>query len=162
MNFRLLFLGIFATCVALLAFGLYLEHVKDLEPCPLCILQRYAFVALGLTALVGVLHHPGRGGKVVYGLLAALVSGAGIGVAMRHVWIQHHPGVGTCGPGLEYMLDKFPLTKAVPMIFKGHGECAEVGWRWLGMTIPEWSAVWFALFMMAGGAAAVLAWKRRG
>ena len=104
MNFRLLCLGIFVACLALLGFGLYLEHVKDLEPCPLCILQRYAFVAVGLIALLGALHGPERAGRVVYGVLIALSAAAGLGLALRHSWIQHHPAVAECGPGLDYML----------------------------------------------------------
>ena len=160
MNFRSLSLVIFLACLALLGFGLYLEHVMGLEPCPLCILQRYAFITAGLIALVGALHGPKRAGRVAYGVLIALAAVAGLGIALRQSWIQHHPAVAECGPGLDYMLSKFPLTRALPMIFEGHGECAEVGWRFLGLSIAEWAAIWFAL-LLAAGLYAALALRRR-
>lgn len=58
-----------AICAAMLGFGLYLQHVVGLEPCPLCIFQRVAFIALGAVFLVAALHGPGRTGAIVYALL---------------------------------------------------------------------------------------------
>lgn len=148
---RPLFASIFLACLALLGFGLYLQHVENLEPCPLCILQRYAFVAVGFIALLAVLHNPARTGKRVYGALLALFAVTGAAIAGRQSWLQHYPPViADCGPDLEYMIESFPLSKALPMIFKGSGDCAEVVWRFLGLSIPEWALVFFILFGLIG------------
>lgn len=152
LNARPLFLLIFISCLGLLGFGLYLQHAKGLEPCPLCVMQRYAFVLAGLIALVAGLHAPRRTGARWYGAGVALAALAGIVVAGRHVWLEHLPKdqVPSCGPGLDFIMESFPLTKALSLIFKGSGECADVVWRFLGFSISEWALAWFALFLLAG------------
>ena len=97
--------------------------------------------------LLGALHGPGRTGAIVYSTLLVIVSLTGAGIAARHVWLQHLPKdkVPECGPGLAYILDRFPLINAFEKIFRGSGECAEVGWRLFGLSIAEWSLVWFVL-----------------
>ena len=153
---RTIFLGTFVACAALLGYGLYMQHVLRLEPCPLCILQRYAFVATGVVALVAGLHNPGRSGRWVYSLLIVLASGAGAAAAGRQSWLQHNPPkIADCGPDLAYMVDVLGLSQALPMIFKGEGDCAKVVWRFLGLSIPEWALVWFAAFIAAALVAAL-------
>lgn len=149
---RTAFLLVFLCCLGLLGFSLYLQHKQGLEPCPLCIMQRYAFVAVGLVALVAALHAPGATGMLIYAAGIALFALAGAALAGRHVWLEHLPReqVPSCGPGLDFILDSFPLSKALPMIFKGSGECADVVWRFLGLSISEWALLWFALFLLAG------------
>ena len=148
---RQVFLLIFLACLGLMGFGLYLQHVQNLEPCPLCILQRYAFVATGAIALLAAAHGPGRIGQAIYVLFVILSAGAGAVVAGRQTWLQHNPPQALdCGPDLAYMLDAFPLSQALPKIFKGEGDCAKVVWKFLGLSIPEWALAWFALFVLAG------------
>lgn len=161
-RFRAMFLAVLACCLGVLGIGLYLQHGLNLEPCPLCILQRVAFVAIGMTALLAFLHNPGVIGRVIYGLLLVLFSSIGALVAGRNLWLQHLPPdqVPACGPGLDYMLDAFPLSKALPMIFQGSGECAKVAWTMLGLSIPAWALAWFLVFMMAGLAAMFLRERR--
>jgi len=145
------FLAIFLVCAGLMGFGLYLQEARNLEPCPLCILQRYAFIAVGGIALVAAVHGPGRIGQAVYGLLVALAAGAGAGVAVRQTWLQYNPPkVLDCGPDLAYMLESFPLSQVLPKIFKGEGDCSKVSWTFLGLSIAEWALVWFVLFVLAG------------
>ena len=154
---RHLFIGIFVVCAALMAFGLYLQHVQGLEPCPLCILQRYAFIATGLVALAAALQGPGRIGRWVFGLLTLGAAGAGAAVAGRQTWLQHFPPkVTDCGPDLSYMLESFPLSQVLPKLFKGEGDCTKVAWQFLGLSIPEWALVWF-LILLALAAWAILA-----
>ncbi len=145
---RLLFLGGFAVCVALIAIALYFQYVMYLDPCPLCILQRVAVIALGVIFLAGALHDPARLGRRVYATLALLTAGIGAAIAGRHVWLENLPEdqVPACGPGLDYMLENFPLTRALEMILRGSGECAEVAWRFLGLSIPGWTLVAFIGF----------------
>jgi disulfide bond formation protein DsbB len=143
----------FMICAGLLAFALYLQYYEQQDPCPLCILQRVAFIAMMMVFAVGALHGPQRRGAVVYSALLFLIAAIGAAVAGRQVWLQHLPPnqVPACGPGLGYMLEQFPLGQALQKIFAGSGECAEAGWRFLGLTIAGWSLVWLvvlALFSM--------------
>ena len=146
----------FVTCAALLAFALYLQYVEHQEPCPLCMLQRVAFIGIMVVFLVGALHGPARRGAIVYSAIVVVVSGMGAAVAGRQVWLQHLPAhkVPACGPGLEYLLERFPLGQALQKVFAGSGECAEVGWRFLGLSIAEWSLLWLvAIAVFALGVA---------
>lgn len=156
-NNRVLFFGVFLACLGLLGFGLVLQHVIHLEPCPLCILQRIAFIAIGAIALAAVIHNPQRRGWTVYGGLLAFLSVLGGGIAAWQVYLQHLPPgqVPECGPGLDFMLEAMPLTKILPLIFKGSGECAEVTWTFLELSIAQWALGWFVLFALAGVIAAV-------
>ena len=143
---RLLFGAVFVLCAGLMGFAFFLEHVKNLEPCPLCLFQRLFFIAIGAVALVAALHGPGATGRRVYAALLAVLTVGGGGVATRHVWLQHLPAdkVPECGPGLEYMLEAFPVMEMLQEVLGGSGECAEVSWRFLGLSIPEWTLIVFS------------------
>ncbi|HVI26372.1 MAG TPA: disulfide bond formation protein B [Xanthomonadaceae bacterium] len=138
----------FLVCAALLAFALYMQLHGGLEPCPLCIFQRVAFASLGVVLLVAGLHAPrGRAGRGVYGVLALVAALGGVGIAGRHVWLQHLPPdqVPMCGPGLNYLMEAMPLTGVIRKVLTGSGECARVDWSFLGLSMPEWSLLWFVL-----------------
>ncbi|MBI2290325.1 MAG: disulfide bond formation protein B [Betaproteobacteria bacterium] len=144
---RLGYLAGLLICGALFAFALYLQYYEYQNPCPLCILQRIAFIAMMVVFLAGAIHGPRRTGAIIYSTLLVIIAAIGAGIATRHVWLQHLPKdqVPECGPGLEYMLNKFPLTQALEKVFRGSGECAEVGWTFLTLSIAEWSLAWFVL-----------------
>ena len=159
---RAIHLAVFLACAALMAFALYLQHAKGLEPCPLCILQRYAFVVCGVIALIAALHGPGRIGAWVYGFLLVLAAGTGAGIAGRQTWLQHNPPKALdCGPDLAYMIDSFPLGEILPKIFKGEGDCAKVVWKFLGLSIPEWALLWFIAIIVAAVLAVVTSRRTR-
>lgn len=149
---RPLFLAGFLVCVALMVTALTMEHVLGLEPCPLCVFQRLFVIALGAIMLIAALHDPDRVGRRVYGVLIVVLGVLGILVAGRHVWLQNLPAdqVPECGPGLDYMLEAFPLSEALSLVFRGSGECAEVQWVFLGLTIPGWTLVMFTGFTLFG------------
>ena len=149
-------------CIALFAFALYLQYYEFQNPCPLCILQRIAFIGLMVVFLIGAIHGPGRIGAWVYSGLLVVIALLGTGVAARHVWLQHLPKdrVPECGPGLEYMLNRFPLSQALEKIFRGSGECAEVGWTFMTLSIAEWSLLWLVLLGIFSVVIAVVAKKR--
>jgi disulfide bond formation protein DsbB len=147
-SFRAACLAGFAVCVLLLGCAVFLQLHDHLEPCPLCIFQRVAFAALGLVLLLAGLHAPrGAGGRRAWGVLALLAAATGIGIAGRHVWLQHLPPdqVPMCGPGLNFLMEAFPLSSVVRTVLTGSGECAKVDWTFLGMSMPEWSLLWFVL-----------------
>jgi disulfide bond formation protein DsbB len=102
---------------------------------------------LAIVFLIGAAHAPGRAGTLLYSGFAVSLAGFGAVVAGRQVWLQHLPKyrVPACGPGLEYMLKKLPLGEVLNKVFAGSGECAEAGWRFLGLTVAGWSLVWFVL-----------------
>ena len=122
---RRVFVAISALCVGLLAFGLYLQHVVGLEPCPMCIVQRYALVGVALWAGIAA---AGRQKPLHIGgaLLVLITSGFGAFVAARQSWLQWYPPeVVSCGRDFYGMIETFPLKRALPMIFRG--ACGGVG-----------------------------------
>ena len=144
-NSRKFFIVIFTICIGLLIFGLYLEHVHGLEACPLCIFQRIAYTVIIFIALIGAIHNPRNLLQIIYKLLVVISSITGAAIAGRQIWLQHLPPelVPECGPGLDYMFNVFPFREALKMIFTGSGECAEVKWRFIGLSIAEWSLIMF-------------------
>lgn len=135
-------------CAGLMGYALYAQHVLGLEPCPLCIFQRVAVIGLGGLFLLAALHPAGPAGRRAYAALIGVVALAGSGVAGRHVWLTTLPPerVPACGPGLDFMLESFPLQEALAMVLSGSGECASVDWRFLGLSMPAW--VLFALLCL--------------
>ncbi|HYH40781.1 MAG TPA: disulfide bond formation protein B [Burkholderiales bacterium] len=150
----------FLACAGLLAFAYYLQYFQNQEPCPLCMLQRVAFIDMMVVFGVAALHNPKRRGAIVYSALLFVMSAMGAAIAARQVWLQHLPPdkVPACGPGLEYMLERFPLGDALQKIFAGSGECAEASWRLLGFSIAEWSLLWL---IALGIYAVVIAYGRK-
>lgn len=138
-------------CAALLGYGYYLQYHEGLDPCPMCIFQRLCFMAIALCGVLGALHGPRGRGVMVYGFLIGLASFTGAGIAARQVWLQHLPEdqIPACGPGLEYMLDMYPLADVIRKALRGTGECAAVDWTFLGASIAEWSLLWFVFFILA-------------
>jgi disulfide bond formation protein DsbB len=132
-------LGFFA-CAALLAYAYYAQSVLRVEPCPLCIFQRIGVAATGVLFLAAALHGPGRAGSRAYGALLLLAVAATIFVAGRHVWIQHLPegAVPACGATLGYMLEVFPVGDVIRKVLTGSGECHQVNWSFLGLSMPVW------------------------
>jgi protein dithiol:quinone oxidoreductase len=142
----------FLACAGMMGFALYAQHILLLEPCPLCVLQRVAVIGLGVVFLLAALHGPRGIGRVVYALLIAAFALAGIGVAGWHARLQHLPPSETpsCGPGLDYLLDNFPLSDALRMVFHGSGECAKIVWQFLGLSMPAWVLICLVVLGTAG------------
>ncbi|WP_417070083.1 disulfide bond formation protein B [Niveibacterium terrae] len=138
---RLRFAAVALLSFALISGGLILQKIEHIDPCPMCIMQRYAFVIAGILALIAALHN--RGSKI-YATLLGLTSLVGLGIAARQSWLQWFPPkLAECGPDLDYMLNSFPLGRALPMIFQGSGDCSIVDWTFLGLSIANYSALAF-------------------
>lgn len=145
---RMIYLIGFLACASLISFALYLQHKLGEDPCALCIFQRVAVIALGVVFLIAGLHNPQALGNRVYALFALIVTLIGGGIAARHVWLQHLPKdqVPECGPGLSYLVETQPWLQVFKNVLQGSGECAEVGWTFLRLSIPEWTLICFVLF----------------
>lgn len=151
-NKRLLNLAGFLACVGMMGFALYAQYVLLLEPCPLCVFQRIATILLGLVFLMAALHNPMKLGSRIYAALILLAAGDGVAVASWHVYLQNLPAdqVPGCGPGFEYIMSNFALFDALDLIFKGSGQCAEVVWSLLGLSMPMWVIIGLGGLGVAG------------
>ena len=150
---------LWAVCVAsigLLAFGLYLQLVVGLEPCPMCVVQRYALILIAFTA--GITGATDRKSLQITGMgILTVLAVAGAYVAARQSWLQWYPPeVVSCGRDIYGMIENFPLQRAIPMIFKGGGDCSKVDWTFLGGSIANWSFLWFCAMAILG---ALLLWR---
>lgn len=147
MTIRYHYLFLFLFAVAMMVTALYFQHIVGLEPCPLCIFQRFAVMGIGIVALAAFLHNPQVLGQKIYSVLLLLSAGWGVAVAGRHVWLQHLPKdqVPSCGPGLDYWWETLPWTSVINNVFKGSGECAEVDWTFMEFSMPELTLPLFIL-----------------
>ena len=149
---RVLNLAAAALSAALLAYAYFVQFGLGVEPCPLCIMQRLALIAVMLVFLGAGIHDPQSRGRLVWATLVALAAGTGMALAARHVWLQHLPPelVPACGPGLNYLIDVLPLFDALKEAFQGSGECAVINWTLFGLSMPEWTLTWFVSFGAGG------------
>lgn len=131
--------GFIAACFGV---ALYTQYVDGLSPCPLCMTQRIFYGLTAIIALIAAIHN--RGVRI-YGVLCTLSALTGAVIAGRQVWLQHLPPseVPACGPSLEYMLATLPFGDVVTRMITGDGNCAVVDWRFLGLSMAEWSLLCF-------------------
>jgi disulfide bond formation protein DsbB len=148
---RVGYLLAFLVCGGLLGWAYYLQYGMDLEPCPLCIIQRVATLGMAIVFLVAAIHNPGRTGAAMYAVLQLLIGGFGAAVATRQVWLQSlsKEEVPACGMSLDYMLDTLPLTETIRKVFEGSGECAEKAWVFLHLSVAGWALVFFIALVAA-------------
>jgi len=146
-NSRIWFFLGFLGCVFLLAMGAYFQFVQGLDPCPLCISQRIGILLTGLVFLSAAIHNPGRTGTKAYAILGTVTALCGAAISIRHIWIQHLPAdkVPECGPGLDYVMQNFPLSETVKLMLSGTGDCAKVDWTLLGFSMPAWTLLAFLM-----------------
>jgi len=137
---RTVLLSTAAVCLLVVAVALYLQHVKDMLPCPLCVIQRYLFLAVAIGCLIGAFGRNPKAGAAI-GLAAAV---GGLGVAGKHLYVLANPGF-SCGiDPMTTALNKIPTATYLPWLFEADGLCekAEI---FVGLSVPQWSAVWFAI-----------------
>lgn len=149
---RARYILIFAACLGLLLTAIYIEPFSSMDPCPMCMMQRAIFTLIGVIAIIAALHNASGIGRKVYATLLSLVSIGGVAVASRQLWLQSLPEdqVPACGPGIDYMLEVFPLLEVIEMSLRGTGDCAKVQWTFLNISIPGWSLIAFLGFVIIG------------
>jgi len=142
---RNLLLAIAAASIALIGAALYLQHAKDMLPCPLCVIQRYLFIGIAIFSLIGAL-----AGKIRAGAGLALLCGlGGLAVVGKHLYVLAHPGF-SCGiDPMETTLNKIPTATMLPWLFRADGLCEAAQETVFGLNVPQWSAVWFTILTVA-------------
>ena len=152
----------FLICVGLLGYAIYVQGVLRIDPCPLCIFQRIGIAACGLVFFIAWVHNPPSWGARVYAVLVVLAALVTIGIAARHVWIQHLPedAVPSCGAGLGFMLEEFPVAEVIRKVLTGSGECHQVNWTFLGLAMPTWVLLAAAALGTLGAFANLVARRR--
>jgi disulfide bond formation protein DsbB len=142
---RQLFVAVALACAGMLAYAFYAEHILGLEPCPLCMFQRVAVLLVGLVAIAGALHAPGSLGTRLYGVGGFLAAGLGVAIAGRHLWLQSLPKdqLPSCAPPLDFMWDNFPFGQMLKTVLMTSGECANIDWQFLGLSMPFWTLTCF-------------------
>lgn len=149
---HLILTAVLLSVTGLLGYGYFLQFVEYLDPCPLCLTQRLFYYLIGILALVALFRARHVAWQKVTAALMVLSAIGGIVTAGRQVWLQHLPPekVPECGPGLQYWIENRPYLQTLQLLFKGDGNCAEVDWLFLGLSIAEWSLGWFIAFVLVG------------
>lgn len=157
---RLIWASIALICFASMSYALYAEHMLELKPCNLCMLQRASMTLLGLIAFTAFCHHPKKHlFQIFYSIFADLAALSGVILAGRHVWLQHLPEdqIPACGPDFDFLIEQFPIMEVITEIFQGSGQCAEIQWQFLSFSMPEillgvftvlWSLCHLGLFLL--------------
>ncbi len=149
---RTINLLIVAITTGLIGTALFMQHIMGLEPCYLCIVQRVFVILTGLIALIAFVHNPDPTGLRLYGAITALSAISGGGFSIRQLWLQSLPEdlVPACGPPAEYLFDAFPLIEVIPVLLRGDGNCAQVQWTLLGISIPGYTLLAFGGLAILG------------
>ena len=150
--YRSLQAGLLLLTILVIGWAYYLQYVGGFQPCPLCLTQRFFVFILVVIGMVGVCQQSLERVKIISGsqILAALI---GLIFAVRQLWLQHLP-VGqapACIPDFGVLIRYFPWMDVMHALFWGAGDCAEVAWKWLGLSMAGWSALYFLMMLIVSG-----------
>ena len=146
---RIVSLLIFLICITVIGYALYLQLVINLLPCPLCIAQRIAYWLVGLTAIFAFIHNPRSLGRQIYYNFITVFSLIGLLLALRHSWIIRYPEAFQCGISAEEeFLNGLSIANWWPSMFEANGDCTDVKWEFMALTIPNWSVIFFLLILI--------------
>lgn len=141
--YRLLQFYLFFISLSMLAASFYFQYIKELSPCPLCLMQRLATIGLMILFFIGIIRtRPGQKGLFFF---QAFFSLAGIYFAARQLWVMHHPSetASTCLPQLQQMIHMLPVRETLKILVLGSDACSEPQWMMFGLSMPGWSLVYF-------------------
>lgn len=150
MSLRSIYLIEFTLITTILAVSIYLQYVEGIVPCPLCALQRFAFIGLGIVFFMGIILARFFIARFVINILTILLAVTGMVLSGRQIWLQHFPSATSneCGVDLKYLMQALPLHEAMTMVFAGSTECTKRGWDFLYLNMAEWSLLWFLFFFL--------------
>lgn len=133
-----------------LSIAYYAEYVQHFMPCPLCLLQRYVFIFLGIIFIFAAIFNPKGVLHKVYGALISLVSLCGLALSIRQIYLQSLPPSSNivCLPGMQYLFKTMSWFDALRTVLHGSQECGEVHWRMLGLSMAWWSAFLFVFLFI--------------
>lgn len=153
----------FFTCASLLATAYYFEYYLFMDPCPLCMVQRLAFLLIGLGCLAVFLTRQRVGLRLAALAFTVAASMFGFWSADHHIWIQNLPAdeVPDCGPSFDYLMDTLPVSELLKIMLQGDGNCAEISWSMWGLSMPEWTRIWYGGFVLVVGLAFISNLRRR-
>lgn len=148
--FRLKQLLWFLLSFAVLAASCYFQWVEGLEPCPLCLMQRFCVFALVILCFTGIFMKGLRSQKILLGC-QLFIGLAGVYFAGRQIWLQHLSveELPSCLPGLDVLLQYFPWSDILQAFFFGAADCHEVTWEWLGLSMAAWSVIYFLFLVLS-------------
>ncbi len=134
----------------LLAIALYFQHVMALAPCFLCINQRIAVMIIGLGGILGVINPKNA---IVKGFAYLLWFGGsvfGLSLAAYQTYLQlNPPEFSSCGAGMDYILANNSLIEAIPMLLQPTGNCSDISWVFLNLTMPQWMVIIFSFSLLS-------------
>lgn len=145
---RRLYLLLGSICLALLGGALYLQHGLGEDPCPLCVLQRYAYLLIAIFAFGGAMARGWRCITVARWLVGLTALGGAI-AAGDLIWVQHNPMVSCGYDAVEAFVDALPPSRWLPSVFKVQGMCQTVYPPLLGLSLPVWALIGFVLAFIA-------------
>ncbi|MEN7529166.1 MULTISPECIES: disulfide bond formation protein B [unclassified Cupriavidus] len=144
-NSRAYFLLIAILSFAMVGAALYLQHVEGYQPCPLCVMQRFAFVGIGIFSLLAAI---AQNIRTLWQGLGMLSGVAGIAVAGYHVSLLLNPKA-SCGiDPLENWVNQLPTARLLPQLFYSDGLCTAPLPPLLGLSIPAWSLIWLVILTL--------------
>lgn len=144
---RRFFLLMGATGLGLIIVALFFEHMLLLEPCLLCYAQRACVYLVIFLSLFGFLHK--NQSLIIFrtyiGLVITIIV-CGILLSIRQLYLQNLPPelVPSCGPDIDYLFETLPVLEVFMLAVRGDGNCAEVLWSFLGISIPGWLLIAFS------------------
>lgn len=155
-------LGLLAI-LSILGFSFYLEYVRNIYPCPLCELQRFAFALIGGFFLIGTLLHRFKFLRYLLWVFISLLSLSGVLIAAKQVWLQHFPETahGVCGASVINLLKMLPVKDVISQIFSGSAECTERGWDFLSLDLAEWALISFTVFLLFSVFSLIKEWRNK-
>ena len=159
-SYRIVNLAQAIACLVLMIIAVaYFENGLQLEPCYLCMTQRVFITAIGIICILAVVHNPRHFGQRVYATLSITMVILGAYFSGKQLWLQSLPKdqVPSCGIPVEYLFDNFSIIEAINMLLQGDGNCAEVQWQLMGLSMPGWVMVSFIIF----GALAIVQFMRK-
>lgn len=128
--------------------ALFFQHILGLHPCVMCIYERIAVLGIVVAGLIGV-SNPGS--KVVRWcgmLLWGYSAFHGLQLALQHVNYQLHPSpFNVCSPYADFP-SWLPLDKWIPWMFMPDGDCSEITWQFLNLSMPQWLVGFFAAYLL--------------